>query len=632
MVGKILGNRYEILEKIGGGGMALVYKARCTLLNRIVAVKVLQPQFANDEEFIKRFRREAQAAASLSHPNIVSIYDVGREGQMDYIVMEYVNGITLKKLIEDKAPFASDKIIHIGLQICAALEHAHKNYIIHRDIKPHNILITEEGNIKVTDFGLARAVTSSTLTYSGNVIGSVHYFSPEQARGGFIGERSDLYSLGVVLYEMATGHVPFEGESPISVALKHINEDVTRPSKLNPYISSGLEQIILKLLEKDQNYRYKSARELCDDLRKVLKNPEKDIVIKKNKDYETKVLPNISEKIRENEQGGAVMAQAPKKKVKKKKGGLIRFLVWLFTISILAGGMTWGYFWVKDYLTVPIVQVPNVIGKTEEEAEKEFSKVGLKYDVVERIFDELPAGRVVDQSPKGGENVKIDRPPISIWVSKGPQQVTVPNLIGKDEREAEILLDTYELKKGKVERRYSEEFPEGIVIEQNPRADITVREGTEINYVVSMGKEPLKFILPDFRGQNLDDVKQILADMGLILGEVSYQTSNQFVKGIVLGQLPAPKTEVEEGSQINFVVSEGPGPEREKQVLFKFKLPTSPEKFNVKVVVYDSTGHKVVYNKYHRPEDSPLEVPVKGVGEMRIVVLIDDEIWGEKIY
>ena len=258
LIGRLLGKRYEILEKIGGGGWALVYRAQDTFLHRPVAVKVLRSQYTADDDFVRRFKREAQAAASLSHPNVVSIYDVGQEDDVYYIVMEYIDGQTLKEKIDAEAPLPIPVSVKIALQILDALDHAHQAKIVHRDIKPHNILLTRSGRVKVTDFGIARAATTTTLTHTGSIIGSAHYFSPEQARGGFTGEKSDIYSVGVVLYEMVTARVPFEGDSPISVAIKHIQEDVPPPTQLNPAVPVELEEIILRAMEKDQNRRYQS--------------------------------------------------------------------------------------------------------------------------------------------------------------------------------------------------------------------------------------------------------------------------------------------------------------------------------------------------------------------------------------
>ncbi|WP_040948595.1 Stk1 family PASTA domain-containing Ser/Thr kinase, partial [Gorillibacterium massiliense] len=270
MIGQTLSGRYEIIEIIGGGGMALVYRARDILLNRIVAVKVLRPQFVHDEEFIQRFRREGQSAAALSHPNIVSIYDVGQRGDIHFIVMEYVEGTTLNDLIKERAPLQVEEAVNIASQICDALDHAHSNQIIHRDIKPHNILIGRNGRVKVTDFGIARAGASSSITQTGSVVGSVHYFSPEHAKGTLAGAKSDLYSLGIVLYQMLTGKLPFSGESPVSVALKHLQENVPEPRKVNPLIPQSVENVILKAMRKNPDNRYQSAREMLADLETCL--------------------------------------------------------------------------------------------------------------------------------------------------------------------------------------------------------------------------------------------------------------------------------------------------------------------------------------------------------------------------
>ncbi|MCT8139779.1 Stk1 family PASTA domain-containing Ser/Thr kinase [Anaerobacillus sp. CMMVII] len=300
MIGKRISGRYQILETIGGGGMANVYKAHDAILNRHVAVKVLRPQFSDDDEFIRRFRREAQAATSLSHPNVVSIYDVGEEADIYYIVMEYVAGLTLKQLIQQRGSLPIQETVNIIMQISSAIAHAHENHIVHRDIKPHNILISENGEAKVTDFGIARAMTSATITHTNSVMGSVHYLSPEQARGGLVNEKSDIYSLGIVLYEMVTGKVPFSGDTAVSIAIKHLQTEVPSPRKFNPTLPQSIENIILKATAKDPFYRYANVRELEDDLHTAL-NPnrmheEKYLVPHDNEDV-TKAIPIIKKTI-----------------------------------------------------------------------------------------------------------------------------------------------------------------------------------------------------------------------------------------------------------------------------------------------------------------------------------------------
>lgn len=293
--GRVIGNRYEILEKIGSGGMATVYKAKCRVLNRFVAVKILRDEYTTDIEFIKRFNSEAQAAASLTHPNIVSIYDVGNEGNVYYIVMELVQGKTLKEIIIEDGLLPWKWSVNVAIQIASALDIAHKNNIVHRDIKPHNIIITEEGVAKVTDFGIAKAVSNSTITAFGITIGSVHYFSPEHARGGYTDAKSDLYSLGVVMYEMVTGRVPFDADTPVSVALKHMQEPAIEPIRIEPNLPVSVNNIIMKALEKDVNIRYASAMDMVKDLTACLKKPEDDMLgIKVSSDMPTQRVPIIN--------------------------------------------------------------------------------------------------------------------------------------------------------------------------------------------------------------------------------------------------------------------------------------------------------------------------------------------------
>ena len=295
LIGRYIAGRYEMLEKVGNGGMATVYKAKDRVLNRFVAVKVLKEEFTTDEEFIRRFNIEAQSAAGLTHPNIVSVYDVGHEDEIHFIVMELIQGKTLKEIIKEEGTLPWKWSVNIAIQIASALEAAHKNNIVHRDIKPHNIIITEDGVAKVTDFGIAKAVSNSTITAFGTTIGSVHYFSPEHARGGFTDAKSDLYSLGIVMYEMLTGRVPFDADTPVSIALKHMQEKPVEPIKLNPTIPFALNQIIVKAMQKEPSARYQSATEMLKDLSLALKNPEGNFVQEGAEDNYTRKLNTITD-------------------------------------------------------------------------------------------------------------------------------------------------------------------------------------------------------------------------------------------------------------------------------------------------------------------------------------------------
>ena len=366
--GKLLGNRYEIIKKIGNGGMATVYKATDVILKRQVAVKILRDEFTTDEEFIRRFEAEAQSAARLTHPNIVSIYDVGVEGNLYFIVMELIQGKTLKEIIvEEQGPLPWKWSVNVAIQIAQALEMAHRNNIIHRDIKPHNIIITEDGIAKVTDFGIAKAVSNSTITAFGTTIGSVHYFSPEHARGGFTDAKSDIYSLGVVMYEMLTGKVPFDADTPVSVALKHMQEEPIEPIEKNPNMPSSVNKIIMKALKKDATLRYQTSTEMLVDLKAALKDPEGDFVEEKEYDPTARTQKLNAEEIE----------RANKRNNKKKSNKFIEFIKNHKVVSALAGVVL--LFFIAFGGTMSMLgatkpkeaKVPNVIGLTEEEAKQQ---------------------------------------------------------------------------------------------------------------------------------------------------------------------------------------------------------------------------------------------------------------------
>ena len=451
LVGKYIGSRYEILEVIGKGGMATVYRAKCHVLNRMVAVKVLKEEFTTDEEFIRRFNIEAQSAAGLSHPNIVSIYDVGHEGSIYYIVMELIQGKTLKEIIAEDGALPWKWSVNIAIQIASALEAAHKNNIVHRDIKPHNIIITEDGVAKVTDFGIAKAVSNSTITAFGTTIGSVHYFSPEHARGGYTDAKSDLYSLGIVMYEMVTGRVPFDADTPVSIALKHMQEKAVDPMKLNPNVPVAVNQIIMKAMQKEPSMRYQSATEMLKDLSLALKNPDGRFVLEPSMDTQaTQRIGTITEDMAKED-------KADKKKDKKKQGKIRTYfkehpkmkilaiilsfvLVFLITVFTVKG--------IMDATTVKNVYIPNLVGKTEEEVIQELEGTKLTYEIASEEYNcEVEAGRVISQDPAYKNNFTIkENTVISLVVSKGVEVVTVPKVAGDTYEDAEKKLTDAKLK------------------------------------------------------------------------------------------------------------------------------------------------------------------------------------------
>ncbi|PAB58870.1 Stk1 family PASTA domain-containing Ser/Thr kinase [Anaeromicrobium sediminis] len=628
MIGKVLGDRYELIERIGGGGMALVYKAKCNLLNRYVAVKILRPEFESDEEFIKSFRQESQSAASLSHHNIVNIYDVGKENDTDYIVMEYVENKTLKQIIKEEGPLNSNRVIKIGKQIALALEHAHSNHIIHRDIKPHNILVTSNDTAKVTDFGIARAVTSSTITNAGNVIGSVHYFSPEQARGGYISEKSDIYSLGIVLYEMATGTLPFEGEKPLSVALKHINEEVQDPRKVNKSIPKALADIILKATQREQSKRYENAMELYKDLDIALQKPMGNFVDLLDKgDSPTVVIPAIDEE--------QIISKSKKNK-KENNRVIIWSAILLAFVSALM--VTVGGIYLKDILFVKEVNVPGVVGLSEDDAKKELLKLGLKAEAATtRFSNEYEKGYVIEQDPKEGIKRK-EGYPVNLILSKGKELVEAPNLINKNIESIDITLENAKLKEGKVKYEYSS-MPVGIIVDQEPRGGQMVEIDSQINLVVSQGIQTKTILMPTLVGKPLKEVKKTIEASGLILGKVEYKESEE-EKDIVIWQNLKGGTEVEENQVVNLSVSEGssirqPSEEDEFQMKsISFRLyydQANNENFRLKIVKIQNGIPIVVHDKMHNKSMSGKEkIAIEGRGKASIDIYFDDVLIADK--
>ncbi|HVJ50555.1 Stk1 family PASTA domain-containing Ser/Thr kinase [Desulfitobacterium sp.] len=558
---KVFGERYEIIDKLGAGGMAIVYKAKDLLLNRIVTVKVLREQFASDEDFVRRFRREAQSAASLSHPNIVSIYDVGKDGDTEYIVMEYVEGQNLKELIRNYAPLSSEQSINLARQIAEAIRHAHEHHIIHRDIKPHNILVTADGRAKVTDFGIARAVSAATMTHTGDMVGSVHYLSPEQAKGVPTNEQSDLYSLGIILYELLTGKVPYDGETPIAIALKHLQEVPVPPSKLNPQISQGLENVILRAIAKAPEQRYQTAVELINDLTHVQKGePIRKVELSAEEDLEsTRIHKSLSNGV------NAALAAYPKdgeaKPDQPKKKRKIWIGVTAAVLLLLLGGIWFGF---RSYIGGGTTKVPNLVGSSVIEAGVSVKQANLTLDPIQagEYSDTVVKGKITNQDPIANTLVKDGRA-IKIWVSKGPEMLKVPNMVtGQMTEEAarNALKNANFTGEVKVTTDNTSSLPAGIVVYQNPPADIPWAKNGEIDLKVSGGAANPNQVMPNMVGKSVNEAQNILVNQMKLDVRIIEQNSTDFPKGAVLETNPKPGDPIPPGSSVTLTVSRGPGP------------------------------------------------------------------------
>ena len=584
--GRIIGNRYEIIEKAGSGGMATVYKARDTILNRYVAVKVLRDEFTTDEEFIKRFNTEAQSAARLTHPNIVSVFDVGQEYNIYYIVMELIQGKTLKQIISEEGALPWKWTVNIAIQICSALEMAHKNGIVHRDIKPHNIIITEDGIAKVTDFGIAKAVSNSTITAFGTTLGSVHYFSPEHARGGYTDAKSDLYSLGIVMYEMITGKVPFDADTPVSVALKHMQEEPIPPIKLNSNIPVAVNDIILKAMKKDTSERYASATAMMKDLSMALKNPNGNFVNEGNTGDFTRVIPTIQGnmmnedkyKNRSNVNDNTVVrrngnsANNTNTSKQNEKKSLKKYLEENPKMKpVVIGGIALGIIllcilipWASYKIASNIlgfnpsasqqsgISLPGVTSLSIEDAKKKLDDLGIKYDIEEVYSDSVEEGKVISQKPEEGSNYdKEKNSPVKLTVSKGIKVVKMPKVVGMDIETATAELKKYELEV-KEEKEESVTVEENYVIRQEVDEGKEIPAGTEVTLYVSKG--PKKITVESVEDLDVEEAKKKLTEAGLEVNVITTEDTSK-TNGVVLKQNLEPGTVVSEGTKITLTVN-----------------------------------------------------------------------------
>ncbi|MDR1496180.1 MAG: Stk1 family PASTA domain-containing Ser/Thr kinase [Clostridiales Family XIII bacterium] len=595
---KILAGRYEILEKIGDGGMAVVYRARDKLLNRPVAIKVLRPEYVTDANFVDSFRKESRSAASLTHPNIVSIFDVGKDGNVYYIVMELIEGRPLSDIIREKGPLDYRFVLKISEQIASALSVAHRNNIIHRDVKPHNILITQDGHAKITDFGIARAVTDGTTVNDNTVKGTVHYFSPEQGRGMYMDERSDIYSLGVVMYEMLTGRVPFDADNAVAIAVMHMNDRMSAPSKLVPGVPPALEQIIMKATEKHQVNRFRNADEMLGALRNVDRltggfvdpaiagavrssitgdprddeyHDEYDDEVYDDEDYapvETDTYDEDDEDDRNIALGKAKKAAKPmKRKDENRKYKAIAIIVAIVAAALVA------YFFVWPAMTKLLDKetetqtVEDVVGMNAEDAAAALDAQGYVVELGDDVYsDKYEAGYVVEQNPEAGEEL-AEGETVTLILSKGSEEIPeenpvdetseVPDLIGKSRASAEYAIEAAGFKLGETFAEDSEK-PLDQVIDQDPKSGEKLEEGSVIDITVSKGKKAEEVKVPDLMGKTLKQATSALQKVGLVIGSADEDYSDGYKKGSVMWQQYKKGTKLSAGQSVDVLISKGP--------------------------------------------------------------------------
>ena len=595
LIGKMLDNRYEILEKIGNGGMATVYKAKCHVLNRYVAIKILRDEFTTDSEFIKRFNTEAQSAASLTHPNIVSIYDVGNEDNLYYIVMELIQGKTLKEIINEDGMLSWKWSVNIAIQIASALETAHKHNIIHRDIKPHNIIITEDGMAKVTDFGIAKAVSNSTITAFGTTIGSVHYFSPEHARGGYTDAKSDLYSLGIVMYEMLTGKVPFDADTPVSVALKQVQEEPVEPIKLNDKIPISVNRIILKAMQKEPALRYQSATEMLTDLRLALKKPDDDFVVlaSRNDDSPTQKVPTIYELEMEknNDKNAPKIGEEGHKdgKIGKmraffKKHPALKALTIILICILLFVIVMFSTIKILNSSRPAQAQIPELVWQdsdtrlTKEAAENLLKAAGFTdYEFQEEYSEEVEAGYVISQDPVYQDNYKINlNQKITILVSKGQKMITLPKkLVGKNIEDVKKSLDELEAKY-EITEVNDEKVASGVLLSIDPEEGEEIAATETVKLTVSKGSAYKDITVKNVVGKSEEDAKNQLKTDGFTSVEVEYEENSNKSDGVVLEQSISAGKTVKENETIVLTVNKLP---KEANVTVKVNVKALADKY-----------------------------------------------------
>ncbi|MDY0234424.1 MAG: Stk1 family PASTA domain-containing Ser/Thr kinase [Gudongella sp.] len=653
MISRLLGNRYEIVEKIGSGGMADVYRAKCHLLDRFVAVKILKDEFTEDEDFIRKFRRESQAAASLSHPNILNIYDVGSDEQdgkmVHYIVMEYIKGKTLKDIIISKGKLSEEETLYYATQIGEALNHAHENHIIHRDIKPHNIMVTEDKRVKVTDFGIARAVTSSTITTTSDVLGSVHYFSPEQARGGYTDEKSDIYSLGIVMYEMITGKLPFNGDTPIGIALKHVQEEMIPPMEALSGIPVELNNIIMKCVQKRQGDRYPSAKALLLDLKNYSSTRKlSQEIVSEDTEQLTRVIPVVSVNGNGNqnikEESLNMPPSTSKRKIinKKKKPNWKLFVSAILAAFIIATLIFSGYIKLKNaVVSESEIVMPILLGLNEEEANAIAAEKEFQINIIDsKSSSEYESGLIMQQNVDEGVRIKKGYP-VGVVISLGSKTTTVPMLLNRTISEAQTLLDEAGLRINII-YEFSETVPLDVVIEQSEKATSNVEPNIRIDVTVSKGPEITDVIMIQLVGQPISKALNEIGELDLAVGEIKYEPNEKVEANIVTWQSYDAGTTLETKTAVDLYVSLGPDTtipveptepeeptqpptETEDEGPYTLILTPFSDKTETDVTIFrkQNSNSVLVYSEKHSQSAGSFEVNLSGIPGAEFEVYFD---------
>lgn len=577
MIGKRIGGRYEVLRGIGEGGMSKVYLAHDIILDRDVAIKILNYDFANEQDLKKRFQREALSATSLTHSHIVNIFDVGEDEELHYFVMEYIEGQTLKKYIQMNGPLQVQEAVRIMRQLVSAIANAHHNGIVHRDIKPQNILMDSEGNVKITDFGIAMALSATSHTKTNSVIGTVHYLSPEQARGGMATKKSDIYSLGIVFYELLTGELPFSAETAVAIALKHLQEETPSVRLTYPGIPQSVENVILKATAKDATYRYQSADEMYEDLLTVLspeRQQEEKFAIPFDDDR-TRVIPIVTEtaKADHSEQTKImepVVAEPPPKQKKKRKKWPIFVSL---TALLLAIAVVLFLYW-PSIFGPKTALIPEVVGLEEAEAASLLEDQGfVVQEKLEDYSDEYPAGQVFKVNPEEGKKREIGSA-ITIYVSIGKETTTLTNYIDRDYEDTVTFLEGLGFKIAEPKWVYND-APKGRILEQTPEAgENVVPEDTEIQFTVSLGKQMKT--LADLKNFTEDEIKQYAKTSGFNIRIVNREESDTVKEGHVISQEPSANTDLEIGETVDVVISKGKEKKPVKYFVDTVTIPYEP--------------------------------------------------------